>query len=273
MKFTILIENNECIEMSGLACEHGLSVYVETNERKILFDAGQTGAAIDNAKKLGIDVSEASALVLSHGHYDHTGGTPAFAELNDKAPIYLQSTAVKQFKNGTGKYIGIDYSILDLPQLRLLTGDTKLGDDFEIFTDINGRKFFPEGNKTLTMEKDGEWVQDDFSHEQCAVIREGDKTLLLSGCAHNGILNILAKYREKFGDYPSFCISGFHMMKQDGYTERDYEIIEETAKELLKIPTIFYTGHCTMHEPFVIMKKIMGDKIFEINTGLSVELF
>lgn len=270
MKITVLIENNE--GTPGLACEHGLSVYVETKEINVLFDVGQTGAAVDNARLLGIDLTRADVLVLSHGHYDHTGGTLKFVEINKKAPIYLQKSATKPFKNGTGKYIGIDNEILKLSQTRLIDGNLKINDNIEIFTGITGRKYFPEGNKTLTMQIDDKWVLDDFKHEQCAVIREGDNTLLLSGCAHNGILNILDKFYENYGNYPDVCISGFHMMKQGEYTEKDREIIEGTAKELDKIPTVFYTGHCTMHEPFEIMKNVLGDKIVEIRTGFSVIL-
>ncbi len=270
MLLTVLIENSEGAPM--LKAEHGLSLYVETDNHKILADTGASGAAIDNAALLGVNLKAVDTVFLSHGHYDHTGGLLRFCEENKTAGIYMQKCADGEFYNGLGKYIGIDRSILNLENLVLLDGDYKVDDTLEIFSGITGRKYFPEGNKKLTVKKNGRLYRDKFSHEQCAVIREDGKTLLISGCAHNGILNIIAKYRKKYGSYPSVCVSGFHMMKQGDYTEKDKEIIENTARELVKIPTKFYTGHCTHDEPFEMMKKIMGDKLEKLSTGKVFEI-
>ena len=81
MKVTVLIENTACRE--DLAAEHGLSLLIETSTSTILFDAGQTGAFADNAKKLGIDLNTVDFCILSHGHYDHGGGLKRFLEEND----------------------------------------------------------------------------------------------------------------------------------------------------------------------------------------------
>ena len=88
MKITVLTENTACRE--SLACEHGLSLYIETGCHKILFDAGQSGAFADNAEALGIDLSAVDFAVLSHGHYDHGNGLVRFLEINGTAPIYLR---------------------------------------------------------------------------------------------------------------------------------------------------------------------------------------
>ena len=70
--------------------EHGLSIYVETDRHKILFDSGQSNAFIKNAETLGINLEEIDTAVLSHGHYDHSGGWKGFLEVNQKAEIYMQ---------------------------------------------------------------------------------------------------------------------------------------------------------------------------------------
>ncbi|MEE1072178.1 MAG: MBL fold metallo-hydrolase, partial [Cellulosilyticum sp.] len=91
--------------------EHGLSLYIETNNHKILFDTGQTGAFIENAKRLGVKLEEINLVVLSHGHYDHTGGLQAFLKVNSQAPIYLSTYAFGEHYNAMNKYIGMDLSI------------------------------------------------------------------------------------------------------------------------------------------------------------------
>ena len=80
---TVLIENTTP-EGSKLVAEHGLSFFVETSQTKFIFDCGHTGAAFDNAKLLGVDLSKIKIAALSHSHYDHAGG---FKKLLDFAPI------------------------------------------------------------------------------------------------------------------------------------------------------------------------------------------
>ena len=91
MKLTVLTENTS---RYGLPAEHGLSLYIEANGRKMLFDMGQTGLFAENAQALGIDLSLVEFAVISHGHYDHGGGLKRFLEMNSKAPVYISSRAV-----------------------------------------------------------------------------------------------------------------------------------------------------------------------------------
>jgi tRNA pseudouridine(38-40) synthase len=116
-----------------------------------------------------------------------------------------------------------------------------------------------------------EIVPDDFIHEQCLVITQNDKRWLLSGCAHNGILNILDRYKELFDSYPDYVITGFHMMKREGeHTEEEKAVIIQTAQELSQLDTVFYSGHCTGIAAFELMKQIMGDKLIALHSGESV---
>ena len=78
MKLWVLMENTACRE--DLAKEHGLSLYLQTGERHILFDAGQSGAFADNARAMGVDLEQVDTAVLSHGHYDHGGGLNRFLD-------------------------------------------------------------------------------------------------------------------------------------------------------------------------------------------------
>ena len=84
--------------------------------------------------------------------------------------------------------------------------------------------------------------------------------ILISGCAHNGILNILDSFRNIYGTDPSIVISGFHMVQPE-YTEDDLQKIKETAVELSKMDTVFYSGHCTGETAYQLLKEIMGEKL------------
>ena len=114
------------------------------------------------------------------------------------------------------------------------------------------------------------FVQDAFDHEQCLVITQDGKRILLSGCAHNGILNILDRYKEIFHSDPDMVISGFHMMKEEEYSSEDVLNIQNIAHELVKMNTVFYTGHCTGEEACGMMKEFMGEKLQVIHSGDTI---
>lgn len=267
-KIINLIENtegkNQCLY------EHGLSFYMETEKHKILVDTGASDAFLWNAKKLGVDIKEIDTVILSHGHYDHAGGILAFARENPSATIYMQDTAGREYyhKNDTmEKYIGIDAKIMELPQVVKLCKNYRIDEELSLFSGITGRKLWPLGNKELMVKKEDSFEQDEFTHEQYLVVETKNRKILISGCAHNGILNILEEYKKLYGTEPDIVISGFHMQKKNGYTEEDLKNIKQIAEELKKRNTIFYTGHCTGEVPFALMKNYMGDQLIYIHSG------
>ena len=268
MKIITLVENtaeNECF-----TAEHGLCIYIETEKHKLLLDTGQTDALLHNAETLGIDLSEVDTVILSHGHYDHSGGILPFSEINNKAQIIMQKKAAEPHFNGE-RYIGIDEAITSLPNVRMIDGDMLIDDELFLFSNVTGRRCYPQGNRKLSCIKGGVKCPDDFAHEQCLVIRQNSKTWLLSGCAHNGILNILDRYKEIFGNTPNFVVTGFHMMKREGeHTESEKEVILQTALEISRMDTVFYSGHCTGIPAFAIMKEVMGEKLIALHSGEQV---
>ena len=102
------------------------------------------------------------------------------------------------------------------------------------------------------------------------LVRENGKTVLFSGCAHNGILNILDRCVEVCGKAPDVVVSGFHMKKNSPYTAQEEATIRQTAQELLKWPCMFYTGHCTGLPAFEMMKEIMGERLQYVHCGDEV---
>ena len=271
-----LVEKTE--GKSGCGVEHGLCFYIETEKHKLLMDAGQTELLLENAQKLGIDLTAVDTVVLSHGHYDHGGGILPFAKINPDAKIYVPEAAFGEYysvnKAGEPHYIGLAAEIRELSQVVKVSaeGIYKIDEELSIFSGIGSKHPVPSANQRLKKKAGDDLVQDDFAHEQCLVIREGIKSILLSGCAHHGILNILDRYRELYGGEPDVVISGFHMMRRHGYSDEDINVIIDTALALRQYKTVFYTGHCTGVEPYNAMKKLMGDRLHYVHSGDEIRV-
>ena len=273
MRIVNLIENTE--GRSECLYEHGLSFYIGTEGHKALLDLGQTDNSLKNAESLKIDLKSVDTVVLSHGHYDHSGGIIPFTKINDHAAIYMQSTAGGDYYADDGKmagddryrYIGIDKDILRLPQVRLLNGDYVIDDELELFTIKDRTHSLPFTNRRLLTKTKDVLIADDFSHEHFLVVKEKDLTVLMSGCAHNGILSILDAYKTKYRNLPDIVISGFHLMVKREYRENELEEVRTIAKELKKHQIKFYTCHCTGIPAFEEMKRIMGDRLGYIHSG------
>ena len=285
MKIQNLIENTE-----GKTCctpQHGLSFYIETKTHKLLSDFGPGEDMLLNAEKIGINLKNIDIAVLSHGHYDHSGGLLSFAKINPTAKIYLHALADRPYYSFDGKekgyrYIGIDPAIMELPQIKLLEEDCVIDDELSVFTHLTdcmekqskaGKiRSIPATNRYL-MVKDGDgYVRDHFLHEQCLVIQEDGKHVLISGCAHSGILNILDRYEEIYQSLPDAVISGFHLMKKKDYTEEECDEIRAIARELTAYPTKFYTCHCTGLAAYDMLKEIMGEQLSYVHCGDEVSV-
>lgn len=264
MRIVTLMEDTQGNKCCGY--EHGLCVYVETGKHKILVDTGATGLFMENAKKLQVALETIDTVILSHGHYDHSGGMLEFVKINKNAKIYMQRKATGSYYHGE-RYIGIDPEIQKLPQVILLDNNYEIDEELSLFTNITGRRYWPKSNMILSRKEGEKLVQDEFEHEQCLVIHSEEGDVLISGCAHNGILNIIDKYKEIYEKEPETVISGFHMMKKTDYDEEEVQIIQDTAKELRKMKTKFYTGHCTGEKAFSIMKSILKEQLEYMRSG------
>ena len=273
MRIVNLVENTE--GAPGCGAEHGLSYYIETAKHRILMDTGASDLFLKNAEKLGIDLTAVDILVLSHGHFDHGGGIMAFAAKNPRAAVYVSDTAFggffKEEEEGY-RYIGLDPAIRDLPQLRPVSGNLVLDEELSLFSGIGHENITPKTNRLLKIKVKDSYLQDDFRHEQCLVVRQDGEVMVFSGCAHHGILNVLDRFREVYGGEPDMVFSGFHTMRKNGYTGEDEEILLRMAEELKKYKTVFYTGHCTGTEPFAFLKKQLGAQIQYVHSGEEVRL-
>ena len=277
MKITTLIENNSLNQ--NLKSEHGLSLYVETGNHKILFDTGQSDLFLKNAKKLNIDLKEVDMVVISHGHYDHLGGLIHFLQFNKKAKIYLKKEIFDfqyfSIRKGKKKNIGYSADLLEYNS-RFVFVDNKLHalDNLHFISDTDRKFPLPKGNKILFKESEGQLIHDDFNHELIFVINSLNGLYVFCGCAHNGILNTVSTV-QKF--LPNFnihkIIGGFHLIEQNEFveTETDNEILS-IASELKRLTAgaTFFTGHCTGNHSFDLMSNILGQNLQKLTIGSEI---
>lgn len=257
----------------GMSSEHGFSLYVKTKKHELLVDLGRSGRTLENAVRLGIDPCGVDTAILSHGHYDHSGGLMELLGMNEKVRVYMRRNAVCDFyseKNGL-HYIGIDKRIADSDRVVYTDEMLRIDDEISLFSGVYGRRAWPEGNRLLKVrDEQGGYLCDDFSHEQYTVVSSDGITVLVSGCSHNGILNILDRFRALFGCHPDVFIGGFHMVKDAPFRPSELDMIRETAKVLLSTKTVYYAGHCTGENAFSEMRAIMGDRLRPIGAGETI---
>ncbi len=274
MKITTLVENTSC--KKEIASEHGLSLFIEAKEKTILFDTGATALFANNAEKLGVDLNKVELAVLSHGHYDHSGGIKTFLSRNSKAPIYLRKAAFGPFysqrEGGEYGFIGIDESLLTNNRLIFTGKETPLGEGISLFSNVKGDRFFPTGNKSLLVKTENGYEQDDFTHEQNLVIEEDGVSLLVSGCSHRGIVNIVDRFHTLFGHYPTHVIGGFHLYNHRTGKPESTETLRQIADALLASGATYYTCHCTGEENYHVLRTFMGNKVEYLSGGTILEL-
>lgn len=271
MKIVALVENT-CAN-GRLEVEHGLCLYVETPHHRLLLDSGASDLFLKNAGIMHTDLSLIDTVVLSHGHNDHGGGLSCFLQCNSVAKIYMQTSAFGEYYSihEAPKFIGLDSELKKTSRIVMLNGYMRIDDELEIFAGIVSNRPVPSANGTLKIKTGTGFVQDDFRHEQCLVITVGEKRILLSGCAHHGILNILDEFRSIYETEPDVVISGFHLKKKTAYTADDIREIRGIARELKSFRSVFYTCHCTGEEAFAVMKEVMGGRLHYLHCGDVLE--
>lgn len=262
MRITALIENTTC--RTDLAAEHGLSLLIEANGRTVLFDAGQSGAVVANAGLLGIDLATVDTAILSHGHYDHANGFPAFLLANSVAPVYAHAGYDLPHVHGE-KNIGVCPELVGSGRVRVVDGPLDLGDGLSLVSYASETPMTPIDSDGLEEDAGDGRRPERFLHEQYLIVREGDTCLLVSGCSHRGITNIM---HWSAGESVTHVIGGFQLMR----TATESERIEGTALELLRFPASYYTCHCTGAEQYARLKELMGERLGYLCTGDTIEL-
>ncbi len=274
MKIIVLVENTTRNPL--YVPEHGLSLYIETKKHKILFDTGASSRFLQNAKKLGVNLQEVDIMILSHGHYDHGGGLKTFMELNTRAKIYINHLALGAFFSQTGKsnfhYIGLDLTTKHSHRIIFTERDIVIDSELELFMKIQPNKCFPSMNNRLFRKDDNQYILDVFGHEQSLVIHDGDKHLLIAGCAHTGIVNIVEQVNQRSQYRITHIVSGFHMYNRKENKNEDPNMIAQVGKFLKKQQIVAYTGHCTGEVAYEQLSKVLGMQLNKLYTGQIIKV-
>lgn len=278
MRVTVLMENGT--PSSRLAARHGLSLWLELADgRRVLFDMGPDEAFLANARTLGVDVTEADLAVLSHGHYDHGGGLPAFlaacSAAGRDAPVYVRAGAFEEHVSGTPARhhaIGVDPALASDPRVRLTGERCDLGGGLALFSTARRHHPTARSNGRLMERRDGTLAPDRFLHEQSLLVREGERLTLVSGCSHGGVLNLMDAAEELAGRPLTTVVAGFHLMDPSGGTVEDAALTRELARELASRRASYLTFHCTGTDAFALLRDELGERVRYLHVGSRVTL-
>lgn len=244
MDLKILVDNYT--GRQDLKAEHGLSFWLETGRDNVLFDTGQAGAILYNAPRMGVDLKKTDLLVLSHGHYDHTGMLGQVLIEAGNIPVWAHAAvgcSHRRDKKGTRYFIGchINRESLDF---REINGKTRITDKIwgiSISPEKRDPKFFTPPEHLQLPSGDG-WTTDTFEDDISLVVDGENGLSVVLGCAHAGIVNILEEAASLFGTREFYSVTGgMHI----GEKSRDY--VSGIIDELLSRFSVkkWVPCHCT----------------------------
>lgn len=278
MKITVLIENTPVADLIG---EHGLSLLIHHESSTILLDAGSTPAFLQNAHRMNLPLHPLTLIVLSHGHYDHSGGLAALLSQTPFLPVLAQSGALDEFLSGSGGElhpIGVPDDVRAFShRFHFLSAPTEILPRIHLVPHSTPDLAQIGARAKLYRQSDGALLPDDFAHEQSLVIETPTGLVIFNSCSHGGMQNIVREARAACGNQPVRAyVGGLHMKgKRDGC-----EICTFTASELDELAdfirsegiTAVHTGHCTGALAWSELKARLGDILQPLTTGMQFEL-
>lgn len=233
---TITVVYNNVPYNNELTTGWGISCFIEGLEKTILFDTGGEGSILlGNMKKLEIDPREVDAVILSHIHADHTGGLWDLLEKNNQIIVYFPESFPAGFKNKTKKLCREIVAV---------------------------RKPIKVCTQTWSTGELGSWIK-----EQSLVIDTRGGLIVITGCAHPGIINIVRFARNHFKKDVYLVLGGFHLM---AYRENQVKKIIKDLKELgvRKIGP----SHCTGGRPIELFRKAWGKDFVDLGCGAKIKV-
>ncbi len=271
MKITTLIENNPG-EHKALIHEHGLSFFIETDNLRILFDTGQSGAFLDNAELLNIDLNRLDHVIISHGHYDHSGGFRSLTEVTTQFNLFLGEGFFQEKYGQRGDacdFLGnrfdeafvsgqcIPCRFVNEPLLEIASGVFLLSAFERVYQD-------EKINPRFKVLKDGQLCPDSFDDEIALAVDTTRGLVVFLGCSHPGMKNIIDAVARRIGRPVYAILGGSHLVEA---SEADLDVsLKYLQQESLKILGL---SHCTGKTAMDLLHT-GNQKYFQNRTGSSL---
>lgn len=272
-KVTVVVENTAGAD--GLIAEHGLCLWIETMEKQIIFDTGQGGVLLDNARALRVPLEQAESVVLSHGHYDHTGGLDTVLQLSGSLSVYAHPSAFqpKFACNDLGESRSIGMPSKSKNSLRKLAGNvvsttglTQIAEGLFVTGEIPRETAFEDTGGPFYLDADCT-TPDPFLDDQALFFESSRGTVVLLGCAHAGVINTLLYIRQLTQGKPIYAVmGGMHL----GSASR--ERMDKTIEYFDRVnPDLLGPAHCTGTAATAELLEAFPRKCFTCHAGTSIE--
>ena len=270
ISITVLSDNRVAY---GLEAEHGFSLWIETVGRKILFDTRRDEAMLRNADQLGIELGRADCVVLSHGHYDHTGNVPKMFARAEHAQLFSHPNVLqtRYSIHDAPKQIGMPAksvgTIMALPNARRnwVTVPRFLGPGVMLTGPVPRVIAYEDTGGPFFLDADGK-RPDEITDDQSLWVQTLAGLVVCLGCCHAGVINTLRHITAVAGDKRVMAvIGGMHLLHA---TETRLEQTAEALKEY-NIPYVF-PCHCTGDAPMDFLAKKLGASVQPGYVGLKV---
>ena len=281
---TVLVEDT--VHAARMRAEHGLSLYIEAGGCRILFDTGASALFLGNAKNLGLHLNELDALVLSHNHYDHTGGVEFLIDLYSDVPAIFAHP--KAFGQSYGKCAAGGSPKADQPTSRTIGFPYPLG-----LAGLQRRGVELTMNREPLEIRPGIWLSgevprncpfeevdggyyldpdltqaDDLVDDQALIIETGKGLVVITGCCHSGIVNTLDAVCSLFPGMPLLAIvGGLHLLHADARR------IGKSVDYLKSLePRFVIAGHCTGFDALCSLRRAFAERFHRLSVGSRFSL-
>ena len=275
IRITTLSENTA--GRGNLLAEWGLSILVDTEKTSILLDTGSSISAAHNADALGIDIGKIDKIVLSHGHYDHTGGLRQLLQKRRKDIEIIAHPDIWQAKYARRKdepdrYIGIPFQRNELESLgacfNLTAKPIKITDAISTTGEIPMVTSFEQVDADLFVKEDSGWQQDKLLDDQALIVNMELGLVVILGCAHRGIVNTLYYARQLAARETIYAIiGGSHLINTS--EERLWQTVD--ALRELRVQRLGLC-HCTDLPAASVLAQKFGDSFFFNRAGSVIDI-
>lgn len=270
VELLILVENSADDE--SLRAEHGLSILVSGLGAMYLFDTGATGEVLsENSRWLGVDLSVVDGVVVSHGHYDHTGGLAEVVRWRGQTPVYAHPRAFsRRWSDRPGRPLkdvscpAALESLCDGGAVLHAMRAPELVKDWALVSGPIGGAM--PGGESFVVRRDGELIPDTFEDELCLLLRGRDGWVVLTGCCHRGLENTLRAARFlTHGEPLQAVVGGLHLRSAtDSQLSYLADLLESHGRPGL------YCGHCTGARATDYFRQRLGEKVHTISAGRHI---